>query len=60
MTQAKQGQQLPDRNCSTPVLEHYRAGQQLGVRGTPALILDDGSMQPGYVPAVRLAKMLEG
>ncbi len=56
MTDAKQGEELPDKGCVNPVLEHYRAGQKLGVRGTPALILDDGSMQPGYVPAAQLAQ----
>lgn len=56
MTSAKQGEELPAQACVNPVLEHYRAGQKLGVRGTPALILDDGSMQPGYVPAAQLAQ----
>ena len=32
----------------------------LGVTGTPALILDNGELLPGYVPAKRLAQALDG
>ena len=31
---------------------------QLGVQGTPAIVLPDGRLVPGYVPAERLAAML--
>lgn len=58
LTQAKQGSKVPARQCQTPVLEHYQAGQRLGIRGTPALVLEDGSIKPGYLPADRLAQEL--
>lgn len=58
MTEAKQGREVDSPACSNPVMAHYRAGQELGVRGTPALILDDGSMRPGYVPAAQLGPEL--
>ncbi|RZO84258.1 MAG: DsbC family protein [Oceanococcus sp.] len=57
MTEAKDGRDVSAKACSTPVMEHFRAGQEIGVRGTPALVLDDGTMQPGYVPAKRLAQL---
>ncbi len=56
MTRAKQGESVKSKACQAPVHEHYQAGQTLGVRGTPALILDDGSLRPGYIPAARLAQ----
>jgi thiol:disulfide interchange protein DsbC len=34
-------------------------GELVGVTGTPALILRDGSLMPGYMPAPQLAKALE-
>jgi len=31
----------------------------VGLQGTPAIILDDGEMVPGYVPPEKLAKALD-
>ena len=58
LTQAKNGQNLPERDCETPVLAHYALGNQLGVQGTPALVFPDGRLIPGYMEAPRLAAML--
>ncbi len=33
-------------------------GQRVGVEGTPALILEDGTLIPGYQPAADLAQLL--
>jgi|TARA_R100001440_G_scaffold5359_4_gene11471 thiol:disulfide interchange protein DsbC len=41
-------------NCSNPVAEHYQLGKSFGVTGTPAIILPDGRMVPGALPASRL------
>ena len=35
-------------------------GKLMGVTGTPALILDDGQLLPGYVPAKKMAAYLDG
>lgn len=45
-------------DCDNPVEEQYHLGMQLGVQGTPAIVLPDGRLVPGYVPAERLAAML--
>lgn len=37
--------------CRNPVGDHYATAAQLGVRGTPATILPDGSLFYGYVKA---------
>ena len=58
LTQAKNGQNIPARDCETPVLEHYELGNQIGISGTPALILPDGRLIPGYMDVERLVSML--
>lgn len=60
MTDAKFGKDVAQKTCDNPVKAHMALGEQLGVRGTPALVLDNGEMVPGYVPAKRLAAMLNG
>lgn len=59
ITAAKAGSDVPSKRCDNPVQAHYEAAQQLGISGTPAMVLDDGGMQPGYVPAAQLIKLLE-
>ncbi len=59
MTKAKNGESIPNKTCSHPVKAHLELGQQMGIRGTPAIVLDDGRMIPGYVPAAQLATMLD-
>ena len=38
--------------------ETAKAAEKLGINGTPALIFADGEMNPGYMPADELEKML--
>lgn len=58
MTEAKAGKTLPRKSCENPVSAEYALGNALGVNGTPAIVLDDGTLLPGYVPAEQLAKGL--
>lgn len=58
LTRLKNGAQIPERSCDSPVAEQFRWGERVGVRGTPQLILPDGSVIPGYVPAEDLAKRI--
>ena len=58
LTQAKNGQNIPEFSCDNPVLKHYQLGNEFGIAGTPALIFPDGQVVPGYVEAQRLAAML--
>ncbi len=60
MTLAKSGQKIEMRDCENPVGSHYTLGQQMGIRGTPALVLEDGEKLPGYVPPDRLNQYLAG
>lgn len=59
MTEAKKGKPVPVKSCDNPVQTHLSLGTQMGVQGTPALVLDDGEMIPGYMPPDRLKKVLD-
>ena len=56
---AKGGAELEAKDCENPIDEHLSVSRGLGVRGTPAIILQDGSMLPGYVPASKLIAELQ-
>lgn len=58
MTDAKQGKSLEKATCENPVMQQLALGQSIGVTGTPAMVMDDGTLVPGYIPATRLGKML--
>lgn len=60
MTAAKLGADTKvTPGCHAPVAEHYQLGQSFGINGTPAIILEDGMLIPGYQPAAALAAALE-
>jgi thiol:disulfide interchange protein DsbC len=59
ITRAKAGDKVDEKTCDNPVAAEYTLGQQLGVTGTPSIILEDGTLVPGYVPAARLKQMLD-
>jgi len=49
LTQAKLGEALKTKPCAdSPVARHYDLGQKFEVAGTPAIILGNGAMLPGY------------
>lgn len=58
MDAAKGGRSVPQASCENPVEAQYRLGGEVGVTGTPAIVLEDGNMVRGYVPAQRLAEGL--
>lgn len=59
MTNAKSGKPVPGRQCAHPLAEHLDIGRRIGVRGTPAIVLEDGTLISGYLPAARLRDVLE-
>jgi len=59
LTRAKAGEELEQRNCDNPIKEHMQLGTLMGLKGTPAIVMDDGEMLPGYVPADKLAQALD-
>lgn len=60
MTSAKSGAILPARDCANPIRDHLNAGVEMGVTGTPAIVMESGVLLPGYLPARKLADELDG
>jgi thiol:disulfide interchange protein DsbC len=59
LTKVKNGENVDVDVCdNNPVAEHYAFGNSIGVTGTPAIILMDGTLIPGYQPAANFAKLL--
>ena len=59
LTRAKNGEELENIKCDSPVDKHFALGNLLNVRGTPAIVLENGQLYPGYIPAARLSKALD-
>lgn len=59
MTQAKAGDSVDTATCENMVAKQYEFGQQVGVTGTPNIILPNGGLIPGYQPAQDLLTTLE-
>jgi thiol:disulfide interchange protein DsbC len=54
----KAGGKIEMKTCANPVKQHYDLGQTLHISGTPTIVLDNGKIVPGYVPAANLLSML--
>ncbi|ULQ46760.1 DsbC family protein [Flagellatimonas centrodinii] len=55
-TSAKAGKPVAGpSDCDNPVLQEYQLGKEIGLRGTPLIVLPDGEVVNGYVPAPTLA-----
>ena len=59
LTAAKQGETLESLECDNPVAAHFEIGRKVGVSGTPSIMLPNGELLPGYVPAADLIKRLD-
>ncbi len=59
LTKAKDGVVIPTRQCDNPVQKQVELGALAGVQGTPSLILEDGTLIPGYVPTDKLLEILD-
>lgn len=61
LTTAKAGAPLPadtPTDCENPITREYQLGGELGLRGTPMLVLPDGEVVNGYMPPEALAQHL--
>ena len=60
LTRAKLGEELKNKPCAeNPVARSYALGQDLALDGTPAIIMPNGEMLPGYAPPDVLAAHLK-
>ncbi len=61
LTDAKNGMPAIVRtrvNCNSPVAKQHALGRKLGVRGTPAIFLENGRALSGYMPPDELLREL--
>jgi thiol:disulfide interchange protein DsbC len=59
MTVAKDGKDPGNATCANPVESQFKLAQQVGVTGTPSMVLDDGTVVPGYLPPQDLLARLD-
>lgn len=60
LTAAKLDRKFETSACDASVIQdHYVLGQEIGLSGTPAIVLEDGSLIGGYLPPEALAQRLE-
>lgn len=59
LTRAKNGEKIAPGDCKNPIEAQYKIGQEIGVSGTPAIILEGGEMIPGYRPAKDIVALLD-
>ncbi len=58
LTDAKNGHPAKSSDCKNPVKTQYELGREVGVRGTPAIYLENGRAIPGYMPPDELLRIL--
>ncbi len=59
LTRAKGGENVVAASCATPIAVQYDLGKQVGLRGTPAILMENGELIAGYLPAAQLIKRLD-
>lgn len=59
LTLAKLDKDFPMHDCDSSMISaHYAIGQDVGLRGTPAIVLEDGTLFSGYMPAKQLSEAI--
>ncbi|NVK22109.1 MAG: thioredoxin fold domain-containing protein [Kangiellaceae bacterium] len=59
MTDAKLNRKYSKERCETPFEEHMSLVRKFGLRGTPGIILENGDLIGGYLPAEVMRKQLD-
>ncbi len=60
LTAAKLDRKFETSACDASMIgKHYALGQGVGLNGTPAIVLEDGTLIGGYLPPAALAGRLE-
>lgn len=59
LTLAKLDKDFQPGDCDPSIIStHYAMGQEVGLRGTPAIVLEDGTLVSGYLPPLQLTEAL--
>lgn len=54
------GKKLPKAECETQEVDNnIKLAEELGISGTPAMVLPDGRLLPGYVPSEVLLNLID-
>ena len=54
------GKKLPKAECETQEIDNnIKLAEELGISGTPAMILPDGRLVPGYIPGDALLSLID-
>lgn len=48
----------PIEKCNIDISKHYNLGLKFGITGTPAIVLEDGTLIAGYLSADKLAEVV--
>ncbi len=56
---AIRGDAIAPVNCKIDISKHYQLGVWFGIQGTPAVVLQDGTVIPGYQEPKEMIKMLD-
>jgi thiol:disulfide interchange protein DsbC len=59
MNSLKSGQPIANASCINAIGEHYKLGKELGIKGTPAILLSNGRLIPGFKTPRQLKQLLE-
>lgn len=60
LTMAKLDKKFPSQTCDASIIEkHYAMGRDVGLSGTPAIVLEDGTLISGYLPPDQLKARLD-
>ena len=58
ITKLKKGNDIEANACTNPVEDHFKTGRLIGATGTPTIVLSDGRIVPGYIPAEELIEII--
>lgn len=59
ITEAKAGREVKAEQCSAPIAKQFKLGEQLGVRGTPAIFTTGGDYIGGYLAPAQMVQELD-
>ncbi len=59
LTKAKETGELENKNCDTPIGKHMALAREMGLSGTPMIVLENGALINGYKPAKAIIRQLK-
>lgn len=56
---AMKQEKVTGETCDIDLAKHYQLGVQFGIQGTPAIVLEDGTLIPGYQGPKEMKQLLD-